>query len=200
MKLTRIFCWLLLLMIAGTIEACCNCPEGLRYLFAIDKIKLQILDNSGPNPVVASADTLCKKCYGVLLELETVKVGQHKTRQPLFMESAYAGVCECLSSGFIGDSKDTIQSIQVFTALDFDSTHKAGADVTSYFFVDGTKPLPANGIFNQPIYTNTEEPKPIDYNFILMHESAYSQCQFRIVVTVASGKQFEQTTAVTHLI
>jgi|GEM_PF-2401978 len=200
MKLARILCWLLLPMIAGTIEACCHCPEGLKYLFAIDKIKLQILDNSGPGPVITNADTLCKKCYGVMLELETVKVGQHKTSQPLFMESAYAGYCECVTNGFTGDSKDTIQSIQVFTVIDFDSTHTAGSDVTSYFFVDGTKPLPANGIFNQPMYTYAEEPKPIDYNFILMHESDYSQCQFRIVVTVASGKQFEQTTTIIHLI
>ncbi|MBV4359331.1 DUF5034 domain-containing protein [Pinibacter aurantiacus] len=198
MKLTRILCWLLLPMIAGTIEACCHCPEGLKYQFAIDKIKLEVLDNGGQVPVITGADSICKKCYGLRVELETIKVGQQKVHKPLFLESAYAN--RCCTSGFTGDSRDTIQTVQVFTAIDFDSTHKAGSDVTSYFFIDGTKPLPANGVFNQPIYTFTEEPMPIDYNFILMHESEYSQCQFRVVVTVASGKQFEKTSVVTHLI
>ena len=190
MKLAPILCWLLLPLLIGTVQACCNCADEIFYQFKVNKVEVSNLDNSGIVPVPTQGDTVNKKAYCLGIIMTTTKVALQKNAVPnLFVQTASAQVdCFC-GGGFYGQMADTLLSLRIYTVNDFDSTHRAGAEINSYFFSDGRYPLAANGLFNQPLYSYDFASPSYVYNYMLMHEPQFSSlCQFKVEVDFSNRK------------
>lgn len=184
MKLARILCWLLFPLAIGVVQSCCYCEGGVEYKFAVTSTAVYNLDNSGMEPKITDADTIGKSAYGIELKLATAKITKADVHPFSLINSASAMKCVCYS--FNGTSKDSVVSIQIFTVNDFDPSHKAGADVTDIFYSDGKNPMPAGGIYNQPLYSGAFKPDAIVYKFMLMHIPTNPSCQFRVVLNLGN--------------
>lgn len=200
MKLARILCWLLVPMMIGTIQACCNCADVIYYQFTISKVEVANLDNSGIVPVAIRDDTVSKKSYCLGITITTTKIALQKTAVPnLFVQTASAQDCFC-AGGFYGQTKDTLLALHIYTVNDFDSTHLAGSEINTYFFSDGRNPLPATGQFNQPLYSFDFGSPAFVYSLMLMHEPQFSAlCQFRVEVDF-SNRKYELLTKPVNLL
>jgi hypothetical protein len=201
MKLARILCWLLLPLMIGTVQACCNCADEISYRFIVNKIEIANLDNSGISPVPVQGDAVNKKAYCLRIAMTTTKVAFQKNVTPnLFVQTASAQDCFC-NGGFYGQMTDTLLSLHIYTVNDFDSTHKAGSEINSYFFSDGRYPLAANGSFNQPLYSYDFASPSYVYNYMLMHEPQFSSlCQFKVEINFSDNKKYELLTQPINLL
>lgn len=200
--IARILCCLLLPLMIGTVQACCNCADEIYYQFIVNKVEVANLDNTGIAPVPVQGDTVNKKAYCLGITMSTTKVALQKSAAPnFFIQTASAQVdCFC-GGGFYGRMADILMSVNIYTVNDFDSTHPAGSQINAYFFGDGRYPLVANGLFNQPLYSYDFASPSFVYNYMLMHEPQYSSlCQFKVEIDFSDNRKYELVTKPINLL
>lgn len=186
MKLARILCWLLFPLVVGVVQSCCYCEGEVEYKFEVSSTDVYNLDNSGIEPKITDADTISKAAYGIELKLTTAKITKADVHPFSFINSASAMKCVCYS--FSGTSKDSVLSIKIFTVNDFDTSHKAGSDVTAIFYSDGKNPMPPGGNYNQPLYSSAFKPDALVYKFLLMQSPSNPSCQFHVVLNLGNQR------------
>jgi hypothetical protein len=160
---------------------------------------LKNLDNSGENIVESESLQLNKNAYGIrlYLEREKVVVARAKPVNSIFIQSAYATSCGCPPE-FIYFPNDSIVSIKIFTANNFDNQHLENSDVTDYFRVAGlfsTIESYVATLYYTYDYDFEYWGRELKLDLLLMTApTANNKQQFEIQVALSDGRILKQKT------
>lgn len=189
-------------LIAEVMISCCDCIDTVVQNYTNKSISVSNLDNSGKEPVAATANSINKNAYGIRLELTREKLACLEKRYSFFIQSTYAMSCGCPPPNQF-NAKDSITAIKVITLRNFDGTHAAGSEVSNYF-----------KIYNQFSFTsisdylksssatlfNEKDLKP-QIDFLLMTAPTVTgEHQFRIQLILSDGRILETETSTIDLI
>lgn len=202
MKIYKIVVVLLLPLLADIVVACCDCLDSMSFNYKNCNLTLKNLDNTGRNPSETISNTIKKTAYGIRLRLEAKEDVCEKSRNYLFLPSAYALSCDCPPElEYL--PLDSILALKIITVNDFDTTHAANADVSdyfriyeSYYFSTLTEYLNKDA----PIYYNEQE-RAIQLDFLLMNSpTTGTEHQFKIEIDLSDGRKLVQHTPSVTLI
>jgi len=168
---------------------------------------LRNLNNSGARAVESDALQFNKNAYGIRLfltrEVVDAVVARSKTRNSIFIQSAYATSIEC-PPRFIYNPNDTIVSIRIFTMNDFDNQHSENSDITAYFRIAHSFSTVENFVANMR-YTyevNFENWwREVTIDLLLMTAPTTNGFhQFKVQIELSDGRILEQKTTEIELL
>lgn len=201
MKLKKVFLLLLLLVIAETWMACCDCEAPKYYNYTHTGMVLLNLDNRGQNPVIASDYPIPKEAYGIRIILTTEATARQKPAFSFFIQSAYAFSCKC-EAGTQYLPRDSVVNLRIFTLNDFDAEYPAGSEISDYFRIlssDHYTTVP--GYLSQSGATFTyNEPREVLLNTMLLQPPVQKgNYRFRIEIELSDGRIFNKETDMIEL-
>lgn len=197
-KIGLFFAFLILLDFSSS---CCR-----KYGNVLDYTNCQIavenLDNSGADPVVIQTADVPKEAYGIRLNLtRSVGTCQLDNYQSFLFSSAYA----CKDNSNVTEYRplEGISAIKIITLNDFDTTHQANNDVTSYFYL-----LEKDGFISVYDYLSGQDFIYYDTSamslkldlFLMTTPTQSTQHQFRVEVYLTDGRILTAETPTVNLI
>ncbi|MDF2189553.1 DUF5034 domain-containing protein [Paraflavitalea sp. CAU 1676] len=188
---------LLLPLIAEVVVSCCNCVEPVIQRYTNKTISVFNLNNSGAEPQVTTADTVAKRAFGIRVQLEREKMACLQKSRSLFIQSAYAFGCRCPPPTQYRP-KDSIEAIRILTLNDFDNTHLAGADVSTYFKVYKPYYFLTIGDYvknTSPTLFTDEELKPAIDLLLMAPPAGGAEHRFRVQIRLSDGRILESDTS-----
>ncbi len=197
-KITLFFAILVLLDFSSS---CCR-----KYGSALDYTNCQIsvenIDNSGEKPIIVQTTDVPKEAYGIRLNLiRSVGTCQLDNYQSFLFPSAYA----CKDNSNVTEYRplEAISAIKIITLNDFDTTHQANNDVTSYFYLlekDGFISINDYLSGQDFIYYDTSAMN-LKLDLLLMTAPTQgTQHQFSIEVYLTDGRILTAETPIINLI
>lgn len=118
--------------VVNLILSCCNCLETSHIEYANCGLSLAVLDNSGRAPVVSTSNEIDKDAFGIRVRVSRKEGICLRKINPVLMASAFATSCECPPE-LLFHPIDSIVSVKVITIHDFDTKHRANADISDLF-------------------------------------------------------------------
>jgi hypothetical protein len=202
MKAKKIIFLFLFPLVAEVVVSCCNCLEPVFKHYTNKTLTVSNLDNSGSAPVVATSDTIRKTAYGIRMQLVRETVVCNEKPVSLFIQSAYAFKCGCESPYQILP-RDSILSVSIVTLNDFDASHPANSDVTSYFRVyeNFYFTIISDYLQHSELIAYNDSELQITADLLLMTPPAIdTQHKFVVNITLSDGRTFTRETSEIHLI
>jgi len=183
----------------------CKCQCNTYYQnYAIDSLlNVNNINNAGMYANITQSDSIPKNAYGISVSMKTRTTAYNEKKSaPTFFTPAYAMGCHC--DTYIYSAKDSIAVLKIFTLNDFDSNHKAGAEVSDYFKVYNSQDYSFKTIADYM----QKPPKQItggymwelDLTLLLMTAPTNVTNQFKVQIKLADGRFFEAETSPIDLI
>lgn len=184
------------------IVACCDCLDPTYFNYTNCSLTINILDNSGAEPIVIQSNTIPKEAFGIRVIINRNEdICKAKTRKSIFFQSAYAIYCDCPPE-FQYLPLDSITSVKIFTIKDFDSEHLENTDVSDYFFVYRRHEFYKIDEYIEGIETIVYdfEYQPFEFDLLLMSTPTIStEHQFKMAVELSDGRTLNALTEVLEL-
>ncbi len=200
----RIICLLLLPIVIDSMT-CCDCPDSERNQanFTYCGIELFNLDNSGRHAVIAASNSIPRAAYGMRIKVDRKKVERddelcNRGCRSWFGTAAYATSCDC-GWDTIYSPVVEIRKAKIITLNEFDTSHSAGDDITSYFhFFSGRTYNPVTDVFKKKLeetnyYDNEGLNKEIDF-LLMTSPTSMTECSFQVVIELSDGRVLEAIT------
>lgn len=193
---------LLLPFIANLVVSCCNCLETAIHHYTNKTISLINLDNSGKEPIETSSGRVIKTAYGIGVTLTREKIARIDKSKFTLVEAAWAYGCHCPPPDeFLPN--DSIVAIRVISLTDFNSSHPANTDVTTYFKVYAPYSFSTPGDFVKAtsaiLFIETQ--LQVTFNLMLMTPpDTIGLHQFKVQIVLSDGRTLEQNASTIDLI
>lgn len=199
MKFHKVIALLLLPFLIEGISSCCQCADSVIKKYTNKNLSLVNLDNTGVIPFETNSDSIKKTAYGIRLKLEREEYV--RTQVTSLFSSACAYSCRC-PPATVYRPQDSILSFQIITINDFDSTHKAGADIAPYFHIYENHKFLTTLEFLEKYNTsfNLQREFSLSIDFLLMNVPVLGLShQFKLVLNLSDGRILEVNTKMTAL-
>jgi hypothetical protein len=202
MKINKILFLLLFPLIAEVVVSCCDCIDPLIGHYTNKTIVVNNIDNSGSEPMTATANSVPKEAFGIRTKLNREKTACLSPSKSFFIQAAYATSCDCPPPNQLL-AKDSVTAIQIFTLNDFDTNHPANSDVSDYFkiFKGSSFSTITDFIkkYNTILYSESE--LELSFDALLMTPPSLNQSHyFKIKITLSDGRTLEGITTSIDLI
>lgn len=203
MKRNKIIIILLLPFLIEIVAACCDCVGTANFNYSNCSLSIENIDNSGPEPVITQDINIAKDIYGIQIIINRneniCKVNRY---QPIFFQSAYAySGCQCPpEEEYV--ALDSIVSIAIKTANDFDAEHLENTDISEYFYVyQGFEFSTIEEFITNSRTTlyNFENPDNTFNLLMITPPSIGAEHQFMVTVELSDGRTFEAQTEILNL-
>lgn len=196
----KVFVLLLLPLMVELLVSCCDCTEPDLFRYTNEGLTVQHLDNRGREPVVSSDNIVLKKAYGLRVTI-TGKQVVRAARPSFFISRSYAFSCGCDPSPQYHPI-DSVLAFRIITLDDFDVTHPAGADITSYFKVfRGNGYADLEGMFSHARVVYRKPDLDDSFNALLMEPPPQSgHYRFRVEVELSDGRLLQAETSAAELL
>jgi len=220
MRIRKILIIALLPLILECIISCCDCEE-IPYInyndlssYSHAAMLISNLDNSGPTPLLVENDTVpcCAYAIRVVVDRQEKALDDQdmyslahpsKTKNLLtpiqhqgLMQSAYAFSCHCPEERIFIPA-DSLLSVHVYCLDDFDSSHPAGSDISSYFRIYRNEYMMvlADAHYLSNYELNSLDDEVLEFNLLLMEApSSEGPQQFRVEINLSDGRVLEERT------
>ena len=202
MNYKKLFVILMIPIAVNLFIGCCDCMESIFFDYTNCSISVENLDNSGPELLVSSANSISKEAFGLRVGIKTKQDLCQKYSEPLFMNSAYAFRCDCLPPE-VYHPLDSIASVKIITLLNFDSSHFSNDDVSEYFSIlNSTEFVPMGDYINtQPYEYYDLEDSNLSLDLLLMTPpTENSEHQFEVQVELTDGRVLRETSELVDLL
>ncbi|WP_316832615.1 DUF5034 domain-containing protein [Pedobacter aquatilis] len=186
----KTFIVLLVALFSQVIASCVNChcdpPQTISYTHK--SISLRNLDMGLPTPKISSSGVISAINYGVNIQVVTDRLSLLKQQFSWgLIQSAYA--CSCMENTYI--PKESVTSIKIFSAYDFDDAHPSGTDLGLYFKAKGNN----NNLVGLADYLKSFNdfyhiPQTIFYEgiFLQVPPKNSKRHKFKIAITLSDGR------------
>lgn len=193
---------LLLPFIANLVVSCCNCLETAIHHYTNKTISVINLDNSGKEPLEAPSGNVIKTAYGIRVTLTREKIARIDKPEISLVEAAWAYDCRCPPPDeFLPN--DSIVAIRVISLTEFNSSHPANSDVSTYFKVYAPYAFSTPDEFVKAT-SNTlffETDLQVTFNLLLMTPPDKNGLhQFKVQIVLSDGRTLEQNAPTIDLI
>jgi hypothetical protein len=193
----KIILVLLFPFIANLVVSCCNCLDTLIHHYTNKTISVVNLDNSGQEAREIPSGSVIKTAYGIRVKLSRENIACIEKPPIIFGEPAYAYDCRCPPSDqFLPN--DSIAAIRVITLTDFNSSHPANTDVSTYFKVYTLHKFSTLDYFvkNTDASFSDEKELQATLDLLLMTPpDSNGPHQFRVQIVLSDGRTLEQNTS-----
>lgn len=202
MKINKILFLLLFPFIAEVAVSCCDCIDPLIGHYTNKTILVNNIDNSGSEPITATANSVPKEAFGIRTKLNREKIACLSPSKSFLIQTAYATSCGCPPPNQLL-AKDSVTTIQIFTLNDFDTNHPANSDISDYFKIfKGTSFNTITdfiNMYNTILYSENE--LQLSFDALLMTPPSLNQSHnFKIKITLSDGRTLEGITTLIDLI
>lgn len=198
----KIILVLLFPFIANLVISCCHCLDTEIHHFTNKTISVINLDNSGKEPLETSSGSVIKTAYGIRVKLTREKIVRIDKPKIILVEAAYANYCHCPPPDEFMPN-DSIVAIRVMSLTDFNSSHPANTDVSTYFKVYAPYSFTTSDDFakaTSAIFFDETELQ-VTFNLLLMTPPDLSgPHQFKVQIVLSDGRTLEQNASTIDLI
>ncbi|HRP90899.1 MAG TPA: DUF5034 domain-containing protein [Edaphocola sp.] len=202
MRINKILVVLLFPLIAEVMISCCDCIDSLIGHYTNKTMIVKNLDNSGPNPLTTTTNSVPKEAFGIRVQLTRERTACLAPPQSFFIQSAYATSCKCPPPNQLF-AQDSVVTIQIFTLNDFDPNHPANSDVSDYFkvFEGSTFSTITDFIKKKKTVLYSDDELELDFDVLLMTPPSLNQShKFKVKITLSDGRILEEMTPSIDLI
>jgi len=202
MTFKKIILVLLIPFIANLVVSCCNCLETAIHHYTNKAIAVINLDNSGKEPLEIASGSVIKTAYGVRVNLTREKIARINKPNINLVEAAWAYDCRCPPPDEF-QPNDSIVAIRVISLTNFNSSHPANTDVSTYFKIYAPYSFSTTDDFvkaTSAIFFNETELQ-VTFNLLLMTPPDSSgPHQFKVQIVLSDGRILEQNAPTIDLI
>lgn len=193
MNIKRIGITILIFFMLRFVISCCNCPETKKFFYKYDAIDIISMDNSGDKPIIVRGGKIPKQAYGFRLYFSMSQFTTLKLLDLISFKPLYAQDCWCPPEmEFM--AHDTITELKIITLNDFDSTHFANSDISSYFKILTYKYINISDYIKSPemIYDKVHDKDSADF-FLMVSPVNKGEYRFKVDVLMSGGTTLTAT-------